>query len=479
MPEPKPKPRRSIFDTLKKSADGRLGLAEAANLADKISVFPVRHQEPQSDPTLEPTLDPAQAPTLDPTVAPTPPSAQVSGQPSDQLSDRYPGQESGQYPAQSPKQGSGRDSGHVSGQPSEPRSGRVSAQPTRQPSGRVSGHEPTLDPSIVPQPDPSLLHAPTPEPTPAPSFAPTGAPTPVSGDDSDMRRIIRSLPENKRRFLHFLIDNEPAGDDYIVSRNSVAKSLHLTEISVKRYFAEFADLGFYHKETYRRGVCQGLRLFLVRSRCQAFKRLDPMLDLTPVGSREPSHDPTSGHFVGSDPTVDPKTDPTLAPSFNKEERKKDSLSLSSERIALTWPHLHRAGFGPEQLAQIATSLAELGKAADKVVSGLDHAEWELANGSMRDKDGNTVLDPCSWVFRSLARTGYYRRPKGYVSAEEQAARDAEEEARAVATARQKAEQAAFEAWRDGLAPETLAAAMRGFPGGPRDAWLKAYWRKTR
>lgn len=294
-----------------------------------------------------------------------------------------------------------------------------------------------------------------------------------------MRRIIRSLPENKRRFLHFLIDNEPAGDDYIISRNSVAKALHLTEISVKRYFAEFADLGFYHKETYRRGVCQGLRLFLVRSRCLAFKRLDPALDLTPVGSHEPRHDPTDVRPVGSDPTVAPQNDPTLAPASYKEERKKDLLCLSFERVALTWPHLHRAGFGPEQLAQIAASLAELGKAADKVVPGLDHAEWELANGAMRDKHGNAVLDPCSWVFRSLARTGYYRRPKGYVSAEEQAARDAEEEARAVAVARQKAEQAAFETWRDGLTPEALAAAMRGFPGGPREAWLKAYWRKTR
>ena len=301
----------------------------------------------------------------------------------------------------------------------------------------------------------------------------------VSGDDAAMRRIIRSLPENKRRFLHFLIDNEPAGDDYIISRNSVAKSLHLTEISVKRYFAEFAELGFYHKETYRRGICQGLRLFLVRSRCQAFKRLDPTVDLTPVGSHEPKHDPTSVRSVGSEPTIDLRYDPTVAPAASKEKRKKDLLSLSSERIALTWPLLHRAGFGTEQLAQIAVSLAELGKVADKVVPGLDHAEWELANGAMRDKDGNAVLDPCSWVFRSLARTGYYRRPKGYVSAEEQAARDAEEEARAVATARQKAEQAAFETWRDGLAPEALAAAMRGFPGGPRDAWLKAYWRKTR
>lgn len=296
-----------------------------------------------------------------------------------------------------------------------------------------------------------------------------------------MRRVIRSLPENKRRFLHFIIDNEPVGDDYIISRHAVARALQLTEISVKRYFAEFASLGFFHKETYRRGVCQGLRLYLARPRCQAFKRVDPTLDL----QHEPTADPTGGpridptRAVGSRPgTADPTGEPTSEPTPLKEDRKKETLSFSSERIALTWPTLARAGFGREQVEQIAAALAELGKPADKVVDGLDHAEWELAGGAMRDKDGQPVLDPCAWVFRSLARTGYYRRPKGYVSAEEQAVRDAEEEARAVASARQKAEQARFEAWRDALSPDELSRAMRGHPGGPRDAWLKAAWRKA-
>ena len=146
-------------------------------------------------------------------------------------------------------------------------------------------------------------------------------------------------------------------------------------------------------------------------------------------------------------------------------------------MAMAWPHLQRTGFGRKQLEQILAALEELGKSADMVVQGLDHAEWELAGGAMRDKDGQPVLDPCSWVFRSLARTGYYRRPKGYVSPEEQAARDAEEEARAVAVARRKAEQAQFETWRDALAQEELERAMRGYPGGPKDAWLKSVWRK--
>ncbi|MFU2207854.1 hypothetical protein [Solidesulfovibrio sp. C21] len=415
MPDAKPKHRRSIFDTLKKSADGRLSLAEAARMADKISVFPTKRPEPEAAP--------AQA------------GPDGSGHASDHQPDHLTEQESGQV--------------------SVPLSGQVTRPLSGQESGPWSDHEPT--------------HAPTHEPTPKhdPTGDPTGVPTNPPADTLGMKQIIRSLAENKRRFLHFIIDNEPDGDDYILNRHAVARALQLTEISVKRYFAEFAELGFFRKETYRHGVCQGLRLFLVRSRCQAFKLHDPTLD--------PTHEPKVV------PTMKPmkEPEPTGDPTVYKEDRKIENLSISSERIAMTWPNLHRAGFDREQFEQIIASLAELGKPVDKVVGSLDHAEWELTQGTMRDKEGQPVLDPCSWIFRSLARTGYYRRPKGYVSPEEQAARDAEEEARAVAAAWRKAEQTQFETWRDALSPEQLAEAMHGYPGGPRDAWLKAAWRKSR
>ena len=61
---------------------------------------------------------------------------------------------------------------------------------------------------------------------------------------------------------------------------------------------------------------------------------------------------------------------------------------------------------------------------------------------------------------------------------DQAAKDAEEEAKAVTVARQSAEKAQFEAWRDGLSPDELADAMRGHPGGPKDAWLRSVWKKS-
>jgi len=402
---PEPKPRRSIFDTLKKSADGRLGLAEAARVADKISVFPKKRIDPTVNPIHEPTDDPTQTPKSDPTHDLT------------QQSDHGPTHE-----------------------------------PTRVPTG-VGSTVPPHDPSYNPTHDLTKKNDPTNEPT----------------NDPTIKKIIRGLSENKRRFLHFLIDNEPLGDDYIISRRAIAKALQLTEISVKRYFSEFAELGFFHKETYRQGICQGVRVFLVRSQCQAFKRndstYDPTIDLTPK----------------YDSTIDPTAAPTNDPTVINVERQIENLSVSlnTERIVMTWPNLAGAGFGTDQLAQIGQALAELGKPTEKVFSSLDHAEWEIEHGQMKDKDGQPVADPCSWVFRSLARTGYYRRPKGYVSPEQQAAQDAEEEARAVIAARQKAEQAQFEAWRDGLSPDEMANAMRGHPGGPKDAWLKAVWKKEK
>jgi hypothetical protein len=171
------------------------------------------------------------------------------------------------------------------------------------------------------------------------------------------------------------------------------------------------------------------------------------------------------------------TDRTDQRPVMKIDRKKN-LSISEERIQLTWPHLARHGFGVSQVDQIVQALAELGTAPDKVVQGLHHAEWELEHGRMLDKKGVPVADPCSWVFRSLARTGYYRKPPGYVSPEEQALLDAEETAKKLAATRQRAEQAEYEAWRAGLTPEALQAAMAGYVGGPKEQWLKSHWRKT-
>ena len=162
---------------------------------------------------------------------------------------------------------------------------------------------------------------------------------------------------------------------------------------------------------------------------------------------------------------------------SKIDREDLNLSISLETLQTAWPNLARKGFGLEQISQIEKILTEQGKGLTRVVQGLDHAEWELENGKMVDKSGQPVADPCSWVYRSLARDGYYRRPKGYISPQEQAEKDDEAEAKALIDARNAADQARFQAWKTGLSENDFQEAMKGFPGGDRDAWLKKVWKE--
>ncbi|MYL84656.1 hypothetical protein GTA51_16185 [Desulfovibrio aerotolerans] len=162
----------------------------------------------------------------------------------------------------------------------------------------------------------------------------------------------------------------------------------------------------------------------------------------------------------------------------KIDRK--NLSISFETLQTAWPTLSRAGFGLEQLEQIYAALAERGKSPERVVQGLDYAEWELAEGKMLDKTGQPVADPCAWVFRSLAGLGSYRRPSGYLSAEEQAEIDAkirtEEMEWALARAREKARQERFRAWVGGLTRDAREKALEG-RRGPEETWLRNVWAK--
>ncbi len=159
----------------------------------------------------------------------------------------------------------------------------------------------------------------------------------------------------------------------------------------------------------------------------------------------------------------------------KIDRK--NLSISQERVELTWPHLAATGFGSHQIEQIVLALQELGKPTDKLVQALDHAEWELEHGQMLDKTGGPVADPCSWVFRSLSKTGYYRQPKGYVSPEEQAIRDEADRLENIRRERTRLDEERFLAWKESLTTEEVKNVVQGYPGGNKDAWLKKVWRE--
>jgi hypothetical protein len=132
-------------------------------------------------------------------------------------------------------------------------------------------------------------------------------------------------------------------------------------------------------------------------------------------------------------------------------RKLDALT--EDDIAFHWPELAREGFGTHQIRQIFDRLAQVNIEPERISQGLIHAEWELTAGKMRDKSGNPVSSLVKWVFKILATQGYYPRPDGYVSPQEQAELDAAEEAKRLTIARKTRFETDCDAWIAGLSQE--------------------------
>ena len=277
-----------------------------------------------------------------------------------------------------------------------------------------------------------------------------------------------TLRQASQLFLHILRNIQAKRQPLAVYSVHFSRHAGLSIATVQTVCKRFKALGLLASRYASYGVLKGMRY-----------TLDKSVLTHPLQQNYPVDDPVSDREdnPGRRRPSQPATQSTTHRSGNVLKERQRDLSLSSSVLATTWPNLTRFGFGSAQVDQIVENLTALGKATDRVLQGLDHAEWELEQGKMCDKTGQPVADPCAWVFQSLARTGYYRRPAGYVSPEEQAAKDAEEEARAVVAAQRKAEQAQFEAWRDGLSPEALQNALKGHPGGPRDAWLRNVWKE--
>ena len=243
----------------------------------------------------------------------------------------------------------------------------------------------------------------------------------------------------------------------------------------------------------------GKRGFLVRSRAATGRKqgnryafsADPCPHIFPPSFAEPSAEP--GVETPTKAAVPPGENPM--PSLLKEKTDRRNLSvfsgehdppsasqrlesLSEKDIAFHWPNLAKIGFGTCQVRQILARLFQVGMGAENLAQGLTHAEWELEQGAMRDKNGEPVSHPLNWVFSSLARTGYYRRPQGYVSPQEQAEKDAAAEGERLKNARAERKNSAFEAWRSGLSPEEKRAIVapenRAFPM-PEDTALRQHF----
>lgn len=181
-----------------------------------------------------------------------------------------------------------------------------------------------------------------------------------------------------------------------------------------------------------------------------------------------------------------------SPSILEKKERKNTLSISSpeeERarlealtepdIAFHWPRLAASGFGTHQIRQIIDRLEQKNLQLSNVLPGLEHAEWALEHDLMKDKDDQSVLHPTNWVFQILAKQGYYPRPTGYVSPQEQAERDAAEEQKSLSVALEERFQAECAVWIAGLSGDKRRAILGDKNGKlrmPDDVALRNHFR---
>lgn len=227
--------------------------------------------------------------------------------------------------------------------------------------------------------------------------------------------------------------------------------------------------------------------FLLRSRARTLSHsgnlytlsADPCCHIQPfvtcVRSPVQTAEQASGCDAPSSRKIDRKT-----LSISEDHATARLLALSENDYALHWPRLAQAGVGVSLIEQVVDELRKIGKSTEKILEGLSYAEWELEHGVLLDKNGVQVGDPAGWMYRALSTNGSYRRPRGYVSPEEQALLDATEEANRRKAALEQLAAREFEIWRDSLSTEALESFLPNRkPSEPsiRDALLRTAFRE--
>jgi hypothetical protein len=250
--------------------------------------------------------------------------------------------------------------------------------------------------------------------------------------------------------------------------------------SVRGAVNRLAVRGFLRHQQARDGTIRGVRFTIITELlCPHIMR--PQVADRPDARHDAQGEARPGHSTAPSILEEIERKSNLSISSVKEEEQKNRLleALTEEDIAFHWPELARQGFGTDQIRQIIIRLAQVNIGTGRIMQGLAHAEWELNTNRMRDKSGNSVSSPTSWVFKILATQGYYPRPEGYRSPQEQAEMDAAEELKRQTAAYEARQTAEAEAWIIRLSPEERSAIL-GPPGNamriPDEVVLRRHFR---
>lgn len=297
------------------------------------------------------------------------------------------------------------------------------------------------------------------------------------------------LNDNQRQVLDLLLATKP----YIIKFRDIAEALGMREASVRTVMRRLDALGFLSFRKARDGNLQGVGVTFNQPVIEQYQQDRPCslsINLSLSRSTDHTASPTksqSQDHSGSQPHTKPASQSAShAPPLKIE--KIENLSIQAWEgwddgfVELIWPRVFAAGLRRGQLEQARAAREKLGKTLERDMTALslDRAEWELENkGKLVDlQTGEPVRNVAAYIFTALARWSVLRAHPEYVSREE-----AEAEAAVAAMRRRKEaletlENVRFEQYRDALTPLELEAILQGFPGGSKDAWIKAHWRKN-
>jgi hypothetical protein len=259
-----------------------------------------------------------------------------------------------------------------------------------------------------------------------------------------------------------------------------AWGLQTTEGAVRGAMERMFRRGFLGRNRTTSGRMQGNRYTFLADPCPHIRPCSPGMESGMDSETKSAAQSGRNAALSSSRKIDRENLSIFSEGTENQKAARSLESLTEDDIAFHWPHLAKAGFGTCQIRQIAERPAQVNISVEKVIQGLSHAEWELETGNMRDKSLAQVTSPLDWVFRSLSTKGYYRKPKGYISPQEQAERDAAEESGRIAEARKARVEADCNAWIAGLSQEQrrtiLAEQRKQFPM-PEHAIFSRYYRE--
>jgi uncharacterized membrane protein YukC len=118
-------------------------------------------------------------------------------------------------------------------------------------------------------------------------------------------------------------------------------------------------------------------------------------------------------------------------------------------------------------------LEKTGRSTEYVLRSFDHIEYWLNHGDGRDGQGEPVASKLNYIFKSLAKTGYFSQPSGYISPEELAEEERKKELERIKNKRHERMLLEFEEWKKSLSEEEKDDLLKN-RRGPKDKWL---WHK--